>query len=296
MVPRISILLVVYNMPREAPRTIQSILPPYQKGIEIGDYEVLILDNGSSEPLPPDFTENLPSNVRLINIREPDGSPGRALNIGADMARSGNLMFCIDGARILSDRLIEKSIKALERFPTAFVYTMGWHLGPDVQMRSINKGYNQVVEDKLLEEANWLMEPDNLFNVSVLAGSSSGGIARPISESNAFCISRKLFEEIGGYHTGFKIPGGSTSNLELFERYVTRHDALNICLLSEGTFHQIHGGSATSNPKKIPEYFDEYKNILGKSYVRPQFETMFLGRPRLSAMRSLFGPDDNLRY
>lgn len=286
---KLSVLIVIYNMPREAPRTIESALPPYQKNINLDDYEILILDNGSREPLPADFLAGLPANVRVLDVPNPDGSPGAALNWGAAQASSDNLMFCIDGARIFSDRLLANAIRTLKQFPESFAYTYAWHLGPDVQMRSVHDGYNQEVEDNLLKQANWRTEPDNLFRISVLAGSSSLGLAGPISESNAFCMSRGLFEKHGGYDLRFRIPGGSTSNLEIFKRYVTRPNAINICLLSEGTFHQVHGGAATSNPDNISRLFSEYEQIFGEPFQMTHFDTMFSGWPRPSALTSLLG-------
>ncbi|MEX0345109.1 MAG: hypothetical protein AB3N20_09320, partial [Rhizobiaceae bacterium] len=108
-----------------------------------------------------------------------------------------------------------------------------------------------------------------------------------ISESNAFAVSRPTFERVGGYDERFIIPGGSTSNLELFERYVTRENALNICLAGEGTFHQVHGGAATSNPDRIKKYFDEYQRILGRKFKVPNYETMISGWPRKTALPAL---------
>ena len=284
---KLSILLVMYNMPRECPRTLVSMLPPYQKDIDTEDYEVLVLDNGSTAPLPAELVDKLPANVRLLGVPDPNGSPGRALNWGAGHAGSDRLMFCIDGARMFSDRLVASAIETLENFPDAFVYTLGWHLGPGVQMRSVFEGYDQVVEDELLAAANWQFEPDNLFKISALAGSSANGITGPISESNAFAVSRRLFEEVGGYDDRFKIPGGSTSNLEIFTRYVTRPNALNICLAAEGTFHQVHGGVATSNPDISPTFFDEYAQIFGRPYEFPVYRTMLQGLPRKAAFAAL---------
>ena len=48
---KLSVILIAYNMQREIPRTLQSLAPSYQQGMEEVDYEVLVLDNNSSEPL-----------------------------------------------------------------------------------------------------------------------------------------------------------------------------------------------------------------------------------------------------
>ncbi|PCJ15711.1 MAG: hypothetical protein COB04_12680, partial [Gammaproteobacteria bacterium] len=44
---KLSIILIAYNMQRAAPRSIQSLLAPYQQGIDANDYEVLVIENGS---------------------------------------------------------------------------------------------------------------------------------------------------------------------------------------------------------------------------------------------------------
>jgi len=284
---RLSILIIIYNMRREAPRTIFSALPPYQKDVCIDDYEVLVLENGSTEPLGADYIKGLPKNVRYLPVPNPSASPVAALNWGAEQARSDNLLFCIDGARIFSDKLISRGICQLEHNPEAFVYTLGWHLGPDVQMRSIKNGYNQDVEDAILANVNWRLDPDRLFEVSVLAGSSANGPFRPISESNSFFITRALFESTGGYDERFQMPGGSLCNLEFFQRYITRKNALNILLLSEGSFHQVHGGAATGGVYNWAEMHAEYERIFARPFLQPDYNTLFADWPRKAAFKTM---------
>jgi glycosyltransferase involved in cell wall biosynthesis len=173
--PKLSVLLVVYNMQREAPRTIFSALPPYQKDISVEDYEILILENGSTKPLEQDYLESLPHNIKYISVPDPSPSPAPALNWGAELAASDNLMFCIDGARIFSDELLSRGIAELAHSPDAFVYTLGWHLGTEPQMKAVMNGYNQQTEDAMLRECHWQSTPRRLFEISVLGGSSSAG-------------------------------------------------------------------------------------------------------------------------
>ncbi|HAU37823.1 MAG TPA: hypothetical protein DCX07_08915 [Phycisphaerales bacterium] len=47
--PTLSIVVTVYNMRREAPRTLRSLTPEYQ-GVDAETYEVIVVENGSSEP------------------------------------------------------------------------------------------------------------------------------------------------------------------------------------------------------------------------------------------------------
>lgn len=40
--PNVSVVVVVYNMPREAPRTLHSLSAEYQRHIDADDYEVIV--------------------------------------------------------------------------------------------------------------------------------------------------------------------------------------------------------------------------------------------------------------
>jgi hypothetical protein len=273
-------------MAREAPRTILSACCPYQKNVSPEDYEVIVVDNGSAHPLTlrdePDFSP-MPQIVRMPS---PQPSPVFALNWAATrVAKGTHVLFAIDGARIFSDQLIANTLRAHSICTDAFVYTLGCHLGPSVQMISTAQGYNQEVEDKLIADSGWPMQPSALYDISVFAGSSSDGFWNPIQESNAFSIPRGLLDDLGSYHTGFTSPGGGLANLEIFARYVQRTNAKNICLLSDMTFHQVHGGIATSGKAQFPTFDAEYRSIFQRGYVKPSFEAIYLGPIRPEAAK-----------
>ncbi len=274
--PRLSVIICIYNMAREAPRTILSAALPYQKGIERGDYEVIVVDNGSSEPLRDADRERLPQGMSLVSMPDPHPSPVFALNWAAkELAKGDILMFAIDGARIFSDRLFATALAAHDLVDDAFVYTLGWHLGPKVQTLAVQEGYNQQVEDLLITDSGWPEQPRRLFDISVLAGSSRDGYFRPIRESNAFSMPRALFTRLNGYDERFVSPGGGLANLEIFQRYVTRAKARNICLLSEGTFHQVHGGAATSGALPRQSFRAEYRTIFGREFRATEYDTLY---------------------
>jgi len=280
----LSIIICVYNMPREAPRTILSALPPYQKNVKENEYEVIIVDNGSSTFIDAPFLEKLPGMAKYVQYPGKSVSPVFALNWAADnVAKGDRIMLCVDGTRIFSENLVAMCLKYSAISQLAFVYTLAWHLGPDVQMRSAQAGYNQEVEDKLLNEIDWYRNPAKLFEVSVLAGSSKSGFFSAIRESNAFVASRIMLEKIGKFDERFTSPGGGLANLEIFSRYVTTEWVFPICLLGEGTFHQYHDGIATSG-RAAPNIFrEEYKAIFNRSYQPPIYSTMFAGALRKEA-------------
>ena len=48
--PKASIVVISYNMARELPRTIRSLSPALQRGVSAEDYEIIVVDNGSTQP------------------------------------------------------------------------------------------------------------------------------------------------------------------------------------------------------------------------------------------------------
>src|SRR5262245_52739259 len=160
-------------MPREAPRTILSAAVPYQKDVSPDDYEVLVVDNGSTRPLPPEVVADLPAGVRLLQMPNPTHSPAPAMNWAASQAKGELIMFAIDGARIFSDRLYASALAAHDQVDDALVYSMSFHLGSKVQMISTQEGYDQAAEDELIAGSGWPERPEAIFDISVFAGSSS---------------------------------------------------------------------------------------------------------------------------
>ena len=79
---RLSIVVIAYNMPREIPRTILSLSPSMQVGVARGDYEVLIMDNGSTHQF--DVTRCMATGVdlRVEFAGAGDSSPCRSINRG----------------------------------------------------------------------------------------------------------------------------------------------------------------------------------------------------------------------
>ncbi len=56
---KLSVIVISFNMQREIPRTLQSLTRQYQEGCEELDYEVLVIDNGSPQPIDPNRVRGL---------------------------------------------------------------------------------------------------------------------------------------------------------------------------------------------------------------------------------------------
>ena len=276
---KLSIVVVTYKMQHEAPRTILSLLPPLQQCIDGLDYEIIVVDNGSPESLYlEDILATAQRHVRLVRVERDvaSASPVGCINNAVRDYSTGDwLMICIDGARLASSHLLRRTADVLARHPDAFTFVASRHLGPKPQMQSVKEGYDQAVEDKLLDSVAWKTNPDNLYAISVWAGAHDRNNPLLQNESNAFAMTRAMWDSIGGYDEGFIKPGGGLCNLELFRQYVTREGGLNILLYGETTFHQIHNGAATSHEDYFSASLDEFAKVTGENYSRPSFP--FLG-------------------
>jgi glycosyltransferase involved in cell wall biosynthesis len=286
-VPEISLVVVVYNMAREAPRTLYTLSAAYQKNIAADRYEVIVVDNGSTPPLDPKTLQQLDGNFRLIRMEHASPSPVAAINRGLAEARGRLVGVLIDGARMASPGLLSLATKADKLADRAVILTLGFHLGSQVQMESVRHGYNQAQEDQLLAKSGWQQNGYRLFDISVYAGSSAGGWFRPISESNAIFMRKALWDELGGFDKKFRTPGGGLVNLDLLARAVAAADTI-VTLLGEGTFHQVHGGIATNAVQSPWDAFHaEYQAIRGHAFEPPSYRSLYLGEIPANVLGSI---------
>lgn len=265
-------------MAREIPRTLYTLSCNYQRNINPEDYEVIVVDNGSAEPLDAAIVGAFGANFRLIRLAG-SPSPAPAINIGVDQARGEAITICIDGARMLSPGIIWRTMQALQLHSDPLVSSIGLHLGPILQSKSMLQGYNQDVEDALLETVDWRRDGYELFRISCLAGSSRWGWFRPIAESNFVTVRRSSYERLGGFDERFVSRGGGLVNLDFYRNACEQLDQV-VMVLGEGSFHQFHGGVATNTPLASspgPGFAAEYAAIRGRPYAVPERPHHYLG-------------------
>src|ERR1700719_249140 len=95
--PDLSVVVVVHNMAREAPRTLYSLSAAYQRHIGAEDYEIIVVDNGSTPPFDAKVIDGLTGNFRLLRLDPARPSPVRAINRGLAEARGEIVGVMIDG-------------------------------------------------------------------------------------------------------------------------------------------------------------------------------------------------------
>ncbi len=276
--PTLSVVVIIYDMAREARRTLHSLSTAYQQGIPDESYEVIVVDNGSPQPLGRDVVEAYGNNFSYHYLSAAEPSPVQAVNHGLAQTRGRVVGVMVDGARLLTPGLLHHVELASRLHPRPIIAVPGWHLGPKLQSQSILEGYDRQAEDDLLDSIHWPDDGYRLFEISTLAASNREGCFRPLAESNALFLGRAMVQELGGYDQAFRLPGGGLCNLDYFERACALQDAKLMVLLGEGTFHQVHGGETTGDKRDPwPEQHAEYQQLRQKPYRIPALPTLFLG-------------------
>lgn len=297
--PALSVVVVAFDMARELPRTVESLLPPYQTGLDATAIQIIIADNRSTEPV---RREHFPADADITVIRVEDGgvSPCRAVNAAVALSKADHVAIMIDGARMASPGLLSLALQAARLHDKAFISTIGFHLGPKVQQISVNEGYDRDVEDGLLAGIGWPAEGYRLFEISTLGQSYHRGVLEPPPETTFFVLSRRRYDEIGGFDERFVSLGGGLTNFDIYERALA-DDAPLVTLVGEGTFHQLHYGATTrsggvNRPVESDGatlwslYAREYAEIRGRPWVACDRRPMLFGAITHPLTLDLFFP------
>ncbi len=281
---KLTILLVCYDMAREIPRTLQGLSRDYQVGARELDYEVLLLDNGSPQPLDESTWAHVDVPVRVVRLEDAPPSPALAINTGLEQARGEVVCLMIDGAHILTPGVFRLALAAFEVYGEAVVITRYFWLGNDAQNVSIMEGYNQDVEDRLLERIDWPSDGYRLFEIGspLVTDQENINWMNFMFESNCLFMRREFFRAMGGADERFDFPGGGFINSDVFKRAVDAPETTAVQLMGEGSFHQVHGGTTTNTTTEerdaqLAKYLDQYEALRGDRNILATTRFHFLG-------------------
>ena len=294
--PRLSILLIAYRMRRQAMNTLFSLAVPYQRNVSIDDYEVIVVENDSGENLVESEVVALGPNFRYFLREEAGVSPAPAINFALEQARGSVICLMIDGARMLTPRVVENALRAAQVDENALVVVPGYNLGPAEHHLQQEHDYDESREQLILEASQWQRYGYALFNIASVGGAHLQGIFHPLMESNCLCLSRRVFEEIGGADERFDETGGGSLNQYIY-RAAGIHPLSRYFFLTpgEGSFHQIHGGVSTRHREDRTELIAGFKSRLeqrwldtyGEAYCALRREPILLGAVPRPAQRFL---------
>lgn len=282
---KLSIVVNFHNMRREAERTLHSLSRSYQLDINDLEYEILAIDNTSSEPIEVPDAGKMQCGFRYFPLRSESPSPCSAINAVAQEAQGEFLLCSIDGARIFSPGILGQAMSMARVYPHPFVHTVNMHLGKQLQYLAMQSGYDQAVEDAMLALSEWQSNGYKLFDISCFGGAANSGFFHTISESNTLFLRKTDWLELGGFNEHFVSKGGGYCNAEIFSRFMAASYLTPVRLLGEATFHQIHGGTVTNASEAERQLlFDsmkrEYETIVGRKRSNSKRSVVFFGQLR----------------
>ncbi len=296
----ISVVVSAYEMRREIPRTVRSLSPPYQIDVDPARIEIIVVDNGSTEPVHASWFEGVAADVDVIRFPPGNPSPCEALNAGVAAARGTFVAVLIDGARIASPGLLARWLAAMRTANDVFAATMGFHLGLETQQKSQLNGYCADVEDRMLEQIGWPQDGYRLFEICARGESYSNGVLSDFPETTAFMVRRETFQRLGGFDERFRYRAGGLANFEFYERMLSDENVVPVVLIGEGTFHQVHdgittraGGVARSETPDGPTIWQamsyEFESIAGRAPLSLQLrKPLLFGRCENAAAERCF--------
>jgi cephalosporin hydroxylase len=267
----LSVVVVFYNMRREAARTLHSLSRAYQRGIDDLEYEVIVVENGSAEAerLGDEFVRSFGPEFRYLDMgADATPSPTPALNRAIKAARGRSFALMIDGAHVVTPGVLKFGMAGLRCYEPAIVATQHWYVGPGQQPLMADQGYDQSYEDELFTAIEWPDDGYRLFEIGHFIGDRDWFDG--VLESNCLFVPRALLEQVGSFDDSFSMPGGGYANLDLWERLGSAPGVTMATILGEGSFHQIHGGTTTNDVAhddrrtKIFAYGEHYEELRGR--------------------------------
>ncbi|WP_339858707.1 glycosyltransferase family 2 protein [Pseudohongiella acticola] len=287
--PKLSVVIVFYRMPRQALNTLYTLSTDFQQHVSADDYEIIAVENRSDANIDNEALKQIRGPIRYFLRDENLPTPVHAVNFGVAQARGEQLCLMVDGARMVTPGLVHHLLLANRLYDSAVVSVPGYHLGDELQQKAVLNGYNEEQEQQLLASVNWRDDGYRLLDIACLSGTSRSGFFRPLGESNSLGITRQMFDQLGGFDTGFTESGGGQCNLDFYKRALELEKSRHVFLPGEGSFHQYHGGATTSGSEErdamMQRHFDQYHALRGEYYSPAQKEPVYLGALHPSVMR-----------
>lgn len=283
----LSLVVVYYDIPQQIERSLLSYSPEYQ-GVAPDELEVILVDNGSTMPLPDDLQTRFPHVSQIIRL-EGKPSPVFALNEGARAARFDMVAFMIDGAHMLSPGVVRNAREIWGMFEQPVISVPQYILGAESQ-NLVTRDNAFDVESEDLANLGWPADGYRLFDYAVFPGEYYHRTYTEAIETNCLITTRAVLDKYGAFDQRYDEPGGGFANLEIFSRLTHAPDNTFVVLPGEGSFHQDHGGTTTQKSPDdrallVAAYRARHKEVTGSTEVLNTRSPFLYGRTRRLTQR-----------
>ncbi len=257
--PLLSVIVIGYKMARQLANTLYTLSNAYQRDVSEDDYEVVVVENASTDNFDESILPGLGTNFRFFRREETAATPVPAMNFAFEQCRGEMVGLIIDGARMVTPGIIHHVLMAQRMYADALTAIPGYQLGSKPQNESALEGYCEAVEEKLLDSINWRDDGYQLFGISSISGANPNGYLQPIMECNCLFAPMRSFREIGFADPRFTLRGGGAINLHMFRSLGLLPRSRLVVLPGEGSFHQFHGGVTTSGHAEVDREREQHR-------------------------------------
>lgn len=272
----LSIVVIFYDMEECYEDTLLTMSREFQVGIEDVSYEVIAIDNNSPVPLDEGAVERFGPEFKLVRYETEGRSPVEAINYGLSICTGEYVAVVVDGARMLSNGVIAKTLSEAKRYPRACVYTQAFNLA--TYSCAPEEAFN--VELKMKKQTGWPGDSKSIISKGILCDSYGPTLQGKIpTEFTWYVVKRSFMDSVGRYNENFKSHGGGLMNQELVIRMV-KHNPQFVFVQDEYSIHQYHNRYKPKGTMQV--YFDEFEQVTGRAWQQPNIKpTKTLGAKQL---------------
>jgi glycosyltransferase involved in cell wall biosynthesis len=235
--PKVTVVIPAYNAMTYLPETLDSVLAQ-----TFPDFEVLVINDGSTDNIIEWFTEITDSRVKLIS-QDNQGLPG-ARNTGIAHAQ-GEMIAFLDADDLWESTKLEKQTDRFEKYPEAgLVYTWTTLIDSDKQPSGIT--FNSELEGEI-----W-----KLMIVGDVVGNGSSAMVR-----------RECFQTAGIFDT-------SLTSVEDWEMWIRIAACYPFAVVKEYlTLYRQHETSMSKNRQRV---LDNLQLVIEKSFATVPLDLLYL--------------------
>jgi hypothetical protein len=279
--PELSIIVIGYRMSRQLANTLYTLSTDYQREVSSDDYEVIVVENSSDDNIDERLLTGLGGNFHFFRREESGQSPVPAVNFAFSRCRGRTIGLVIDGARMVTPRVIRYALLASRMSAGALTVVPGYLLGEQSQELNVSSGYDERAEQALLDSIDWRADGYRLFSVASLSKANRNGYLQPMMECNCLFAAAERFARIGYADARFDLRGGGAINLHIYRSLGLLPDTQLVVLPGEGSFHQYHGGVTTSEYDELAavkaSHRDQLQEVWDGEFSSLRREPMLLG-------------------
>ncbi|OFE13768.1 hypothetical protein PHACT_12005 [Pseudohongiella acticola] len=279
--PRLSVVVIAWNMPEALSRTLTTLSAEYQDAIDEADYEIVVVENDSGNNMLTASVQALPGNFRYYLRTESGVSPVAAMAFALEQCRAPFACLILDGAQMLTPGVLAQALCILENENNALVAVPGYHLGQKQQHLVEDLPGLLNWQEQMFREEDWQQNGYRLFRHACFSPGNKRGFLQPFMEASAlFCKTSHLIEQQCA-DPRFVASGGGAVNLHILRQ-------LGLCVAShvyvlpgEGSFHQYHGGVTTrsdeAQSQRVLGFKTQLQEIWQNAFFALRRQPIFFG-------------------